>query len=286
MAATTQPRPATKPVPGRAVRHRSSPRERMPAAERVVRAANLAATREPQVAGYIDAGQIFPFAEGALYAVYAAPERVTDVALQPGETLISVAAGDTARWLIGDTTSGDKEARRTHILIKPVAAGLATNVVIATDRRTYHLALTSTAATAMTALAWTYPEDALIAVKRTPDQPVVSSSPPPVPGIAPDRLEFGYSLSGARPAWRPLRVFDDGRQTYIEFPPGLAVGEAPPLFLVDPNGVAQLVNYRLIGRYYVVDRLFDRAELRLGLKHQIVVRITRVASNTRAKQSS
>ena len=34
--------------------------------------------------------------------------------------------------------------------------------------------------------------------------------------------------------------------------------------------------YRLRGRYYVVDRLFDAAELRLGTKHQDVVRITRV----------
>jgi type IV secretion system protein TrbG len=36
-----------------------------------------------------------------------------------------------------------------------------------------------------------------------------------------------------------------------------------------------LVNYRMRGDYYVVDRLFDAAELRLGEKHQDIVRITR-----------
>ena len=82
------------------------------------------------------------------------------------------------------------------------------------------------------------------------------------------------------PDWRPLRAFDDGRQTFIEFPPSLAVGEAPPLFLVDRKGEAQLVNYRLRGRYYIVDRLFDAAELRLGTKRQQVVRISRTGRSS------
>jgi type IV secretion system protein VirB9 len=73
-----------------------------------------------------------------------------------------------------------------------------------------------------------------------------------------------------------LRAFDDGRQTFIEFPASLAVGEAPPLFLVDAKGTVSLVNYRVQGRYYVVDRIFDTAELRLGLKHQDVVQISRL----------
>ena len=72
-----------------------------------------------------------------------------------------------------------------------------------------------------------------------------------------------------------MRAFDDGRQTFIEFPPTIATGVAPPLFVVDAKGEASLVNYRVNGRFYIVDRLFDLAELRFGLKHQDVVRITR-----------
>ncbi len=81
--------------------------------------------------------------------------------------------------------------------------------------------------------------------------------------------------SGDKPVWRPLRAFDDGRQTFIEFPPSLAQGEAPPLFLVGADKKAELVNYRISGRFYIVDRLFDTAELRLGLKKQQIVRIAR-----------
>ncbi len=62
-------------------------------------------------------------------------------------------------------------------------------------------------------------------------------------------------------------------QTFIEFSPSIAVGEAPPLFVIGEEGEAQLVNYRVAGRYYVVDRLFGAAELRLGGKKQKVVRI-------------
>lgn len=263
------PAPIAAPPPHRRAKSRK-PRE----AEIRVAAANRSATREPIAAGFINAVQVYPYAEGSLYQVYAAPERVTDIALQPGETLISVAAGDTARWVIGDTTSGSGSDKRTHVLLKPFSAGLATNVVITTDRRSYHLALISSAVTAMVALSWTYPQDALIALKRAAEER--QAEMPVATGIAPDQLHFNYAISGDRPAWRPLRAFDDGRQTYVEFPASLIVGEAPPLFLVDRKGDAQLVNYRLQGRFYVVDRIFDAAELRLGLKKQDVVRITRI----------
>jgi len=83
-----------------------------------------------------------------------------------------------------------------------------------------------------------------------------------------------------------LRAFDDGRQTFIEFPASLGVGEAPPLFLVDAKGTTSLVNYRVQGRYYVVDRLFDTAELRLGLKHQQVVRISRTGEPVSGRRGS
>src|SRR3546814_15228051 len=79
-----------------------------------VAAANRAATLEPQAQGFVNAVQVFPFADGAIYQVYTAPGAVTDIALQPGESLVSVAAGDTVRWVIGDTTSGSGAEKRTH----------------------------------------------------------------------------------------------------------------------------------------------------------------------------
>lgn len=243
--------------------------------------ANKAALREPTKAGFIEALQIYPFAEGAIYRLYAAPGVVTDIGLQPGEAVTSVAAGDTARWTVGDTTSGRDENKRTHILIKPFAAGLATNLIIATDRRTYHLELRSTARTAMSAISWTYPLDDLIALKQKEEAAVAAA--PAASGIAPETLNFNYAISGDRPDWRPVRAFDDGRQTYVEFPPGVAAGEVPPLFVLGSTGEAELVNYRMSGRYFIVDRLFSAAELRLGAKHQQVVRIIRTEAASHPK---
>ena len=253
-------------------------------AELRVHAANHRATLEPETSGYVNAVQVYPFSDGAIYHVLTAPGEVTDIALQPGEKLGAVAAGDTVRWVIGDTTSGSVEGERTHVLIKPFAPGLSTNVIITTARRTYHLALTSTGHIAMAALSWTYPQDELIALKAAAVQ--AAAVQPVASGFSVDQLHFGYTISGDSPTWRPLRAFDDGRQTFIEFPASLSVGEAPPLFLVDAKGAASLVNYRVQGRYYVVDRIFDTAELRLGLKHQDIVRISRVGETDAARRRS
>lgn len=257
-----------------------SPDAQTPAAR--VRSANQAALREPSIAGYINAVQVYPYGEGVLYRLYAAPERVTDISLQPGETVTAVAAGDTVRWTIGDTTSGNGDTRRTHILVKPFAAGLSTNIVITTDRRAYHLQLKSTLATAMTAISWTYPGDALLALRRS--ETAIAAAAPIATGLAVEKLNFAYAISGDDPPWRPLRAFDDGQQVFIEFPASISVGEAPPLFVIDAAGDASLVNYRMAGRYYVVDRLFSAAELRLGAQHQQVVRISRDGSERRGQR--
>jgi len=226
--------------------------------------------------------QVYAWRDGGLYILRAAPEQLTDIALEPGETLNAVAAGDTSRWTVGDTTSGSGDARRTHILIKPFAAGLRTNLVITTDRRVYRLQLESHARGAMSAISWTYTEDALIALRRREAE--AAAARPVAAGIAVDSLNFNYAIEGDRPAWRPVRVFDDGRQTFIEFPASIAVGEAPPLFLVGEGGAPALVNYRMSGRYYVVDRLFEAAELRLGARRQQIVRISRAGAGRAARR--
>lgn len=159
-------------------------------------------------------------------------------------------------------------------------ADILVDPVITTDRRVYHLNLVSGARDAMAAVAWTYSKDALIALRNVAE--TAQAAAPVASGIEIDRLRFDYVISGDRPSWRPIRAFDDGRQTFIEFPPTLGVNEAPPLFLVGAKDEAQLVNYRVSGRHYVVDRLFDVAELRLGTKKQTVVRITRTGDERSA----
>ncbi|HEX5258726.1 MAG TPA: P-type conjugative transfer protein TrbG [Sphingomicrobium sp.] len=271
------------PIP--AAKHDRSATARTGKAVPLVRvvAANRNAVEEPDAAFYLGAAQVYPWSEGSLYRLYAAPEQISDVALEPGETLVSVAAGDTARWVIGDTSSGSGPARRTHILVKPVAPGLRTNLIIATDRRIYHVEAVSTERTAMATISWTYPQDSLIALRAGP---ATAPDPAVAPAVAVEALNFGYRIEGDNVAWRPVRAFDDGHQTFIEFPATLGDGEAPPLFVTGTDGKAELVNYRVKGHYYVVDRLFGAAELRLGGKHQQIVRIVRENGERRARRSA
>src|SRR3546814_7598818 len=65
----------------------------------------------------------------------------------------------------------------------------------------------------------------------------------------------------------------------------IVVGDAPPLFLVDGKGEAQLVNYRFRDRFYIVDRIFDQAELRFGTRTQQVVSVVRTGSTRRRRAS-
>jgi type IV secretion system protein TrbG len=242
----------------------------------VVRA-NAAARVEPDPAGYVNAIQHYPYADGALFQVYTAPGQITDIVLQEGEQLVGtgpVAAGDTVRWIIGDTVSGTGENSRIHILVKPTRPNIATNLLINTDRRTYHLELRATPASYMASVSWFYPQDQLIALRKA--QAEQERRAPVATGIDFATLDFRYRIGGDRPDWRPIRVFDNGSQVFIEFAEAIATRDMPPLFVIGDSGNAELVNYRVQGHYIVVDRLFAAAELRLGTgKHQNCVRIER-----------
>ena len=231
--------------------------------------ARVAPTRE----GYVNAIQVWPYTDGALYQVYAAPGRVTVISLQAGEELVTVAAGDTVRWVVGDTSSGSGDALRVNVLVKPVRTGLKTNLVVTTNRRTYLIELTSTEKAWMASVSWDYPKDRMLALQRQAQ--AAQTAAPVDAGLSLERIRFRYAISGSTPPWKPLRAFDDGEKVYIQFPAGIAQGELPPLFVIGAQGDGQLVNYRFRSPYYIVDRLFGAAELRLGADKGDVVRIER-----------
>ncbi|RSC92834.1 P-type conjugative transfer protein TrbG, partial [Pandoraea apista] len=149
--------------------------------------ARIAPTRE----GYVNAIQVWPYSDGALYQVYAAPGRVTVVSLQPGEELVTVAAGDTVRWIVGDTSSGSGEALRVNVLVKPTRSGLKTNLVITTSRRTYLLELTSTEKAWMASVSWDYPKDRMLALQRQAQ--AAQTAAPVDTGLALEKIRFRYT---------------------------------------------------------------------------------------------
>ncbi len=191
---------------------------------------------------------------------------------------MTVAASNTVRWIVDETSSGSGDELRINVLVKPIRSGLKTNLVITTSRRTYLLELASTERAWMASVSCDYPRDRMLALQRQAQ--AAQATTPVDAGLSLERIRFRYAISGSNPPWKPLRAFDDGEKVYIQFPAGIAQGELPPLFVIGAQGDGQLVNYRFRPPYYIVDRLFGAAELRLGGDGGDVVRIER-ADGTR-----
>jgi P-type conjugative transfer protein TrbG len=216
--------------------------------------------------------ELYPYDEGQEPTVDCAPLRTTDIQLEPGETITDVASGDSERWLITPAASGDPRNPTPHLAIKPTAGGISTNLTIYTTRHIYHLMLRSRAGREMQEVAFYYPEELEEAMRdadhaaekaREPQsQPdgVVASLASLDPGV----LNFSYAVSGPKVPWKPIRAFDDGTHVFIQMPATTKSSDVPALMVAAGDG-SEMVNYRVRGDYYVVDKLFDQAVLVSGV---------------------
>lgn len=195
-----------------------------------------------------------------------APLHVCDIKLQPGEVVQQINAGDSYEWKIAPAVSGRGQSAVTHVLVKPVNAGLSTDLVISTNRRTYTIQLVSDHHSWMPVISFAYPGDLQAAWSSYHAKMAKAADNNQLPsGQDVSKLDFDYRLSGDHPGWRPVRVYTDGTKTYIDFPKRMLVTTAPVLLALGDNGKTELVNYRVKGTVYVVDRVLTRAELISGV---------------------
>jgi len=297
--AASPPSPPTAPPPESAPVSTSGPRPyetttRGPApgrsaasGRRAIVAANSEARAASRSDAFVGGVQIFAWSPGRVFEVWTAPLRVTTLTLGDGETLVSRAAGDTVRWQIGETTSGAGPDQRTHVLLKPLERGLETNLVLTTNLRVYYIELKSGPADGFNAaVAWNTPAGAYASPFTGAGGAGAPGGPRPIPDpvATPEGpLDARYRIEpqGRRARWTPTAVFNDGARTFIAFADDLQTDEAPALFVLAADGEAQLVNYRQAGGLFIVDRVFDRAELRLGDRRPQIVRIRRLQGAAR-----
>jgi type IV secretion system protein TrbG len=235
--------------------------------------------------------------------------QVTDVALEPGEAIISVSTGDNLRWSVEAVSSGEGAAQQPHLIIKPFDRGLATSVVVTTTRRSYHLTLRSTDQEYMHEVSFTYPGEPqkqaspaptpqqtakvnvamteAVAPVSTPEKKVVHKTSGELPRgkVRPDppgppqftRDPDSYRIGG-NPRWRPINVYNDGRKTYVVMTEEMTRTEAPALLVLRRNNSLigydkVLANYRVQHKTYIVDTVFDRAILVSGRDKVTLTRV-------------
>lgn len=264
-----------RPLPAAQVSsHRNSSKQ----AAYVVQEANAKATSSPDPAGYYNAIMVFDYAPGVLFRVFTAPLRFTAIQLQPGEKVLGkIVIGDNVRWAtaIGKAQAGQLD--QFVVYVKPTRPDLATTMTINTDRRSYFVDLTSCPDDYMVAVAWRYPQDEVAQLEAAAAQQDAADKATTATLVRLDSANFSYSVKAERghPAWMPLQVFDDGTRTFIRFPVAMLKREAPAFFVLDATNQIQIVNVRVKNEYYIVDRLFERAELRVGQQDQEIVHIVR-----------
>jgi type IV secretion system protein VirB9 len=215
--------------------------------------------------------------DGSLRFVYGGPTEasltcrplfVCDVVLQSGETVLNLGVGDSARWVIASAQAGPGGAQ-PHVFVKPTEAGLDTNLVITTTKRTYYVRIVSAPQSRYTRISFSYPEDeanaaaAALADQRQRDEEKAAN----LPLLPPDQLDRKYKIVGEK-TLAPQRVYNDGVHSFIEY--DTLPTEIPVVYGVAVDGSEQIVNYRLHDKTYIVDSLLPGFDLILnagGGKH-------------------
>ena len=208
-----------------------------------------------------DAEMSYIYSPGGLYTVYTQPGFLTDVKLAPGEEITSIVAGDTARWQVERSFA----VGSWHVYVKPLKAGLETNLIVNTNRHSYQLLVKSTT-WRNPIVSWIYPQEQRSVLYQAPPEKASQNDILAVLAVPPDLLNYDYKVSRTSLSWAPLAVFDDTKKVYIKLPENLR--ELPTL-IVKERGEIIMVNQRFKQNYFIVDRLFSEAELRIG-KNEVV----------------
>lgn len=211
----------------------------------------------------------FDYDDDRIYKVLVRPRNTTQLKLGGDERVTYVSAGDSSNFSVTVPSS------KAFVEVKPKWENVSTNLLVVTNKRSYHLDLQSTAEGKKwyTRVAWAYADAALLDQTRPPaDDPGATPArggtraavgrESAAPGVDVEKLYFKYDIEGDAP-FRPVQVFDDGSHTFIRLPDDLQ--ELPALFMLTPDADdSALVNYSVNAPYLIVQRTMAKFVLKLG----------------------
>jgi type IV secretory pathway VirB9-like protein len=209
------------------------------------------------------------------YTDYAAPLVLdlsptddVDLALQRGETIDGVAFGDSEEFMAAPIVSAVP-----HLILKCKVTGKdTTGAVYVSSGRIYRLHLRCRDKTTIDSISYYYPQQILAAMHAADAAPATppQEADPIAPTIDAGRINRAYKIDGAKNIpWRPVAVMDDGARVWIETPH--TTSPIAPILTGDDGAT---LNYRVRGNYYVVDSLFNHAQLTSGDDKVTITRVS------------
>jgi type IV secretion system protein VirB9 len=212
----------------------------------------------------------FAYANGGMYKIYCKVGYLTDIRFKPGEKITFVGGGNTAQWTLDTANTGSGETSVAHLYIKPNFKDVNTNLIVNTTNHSYQIVLNSSD-WYNPIVSWTYTSEEQIAAKLGQAKDDVLFTERSLNLLSPEGLNFSYKIKKDDDCrWAPTMIFDDGMKTYIKMPSSIRQGNAPVLFIKEKGKKElSLVNYRIKDGYYIVDRLFSQAELRVSEKDYV-----------------
>jgi type IV secretion system protein VirB9 len=172
------------------------------------------------------------------------------------ETISTISMGDPTLWLF--------EHMGNRLFLKPVGEDSSeTNMTVITNKHVYHFELMAKEAESINdkdlifVAKFVYPDEKDKNIIEFPK--VAESDEPDMRDLS--IYNFNYQYTGT-PAIAPIKVFDNGKFTYFQFPKFSA--DLPAIFAVDAEGFESLINFRSVGEYIVVERLSPQFTLRNG----------------------
>ena len=207
------------------------------------------------------------------------PLNFCSLQLQPGERPIEdLALGDSVLWSAELRVSGSAEHPHVRVVIKPDEHATQTSLLIATNKRFYDVQLIKSDTEYTHALAFTYPRElkarndakiAQLAAAQTKKQKIQQAAlakksiPVGNTSVPVARLDFDYAIKG-KAKFKPARVFNDGRKTYIDLPETYR-GEKPVFLAAGTKAVDEIVNSRWSGNRLTIDRVIEAGNLVRGV---------------------
>ena len=250
-------------------------------AEDAQRAVQTAWQGQAATAALGEAGRVVVIYGEAPAALVCAPLHICAIEFGPEEEFHDTPSlSDPVRWQMELREGFAGGTRRQYLILKPAEAAEPAILTAFTNRRFYSIRLVPDPFSYTPILSFRFPDDEAEAIRTRLEadrraeaeaaaiaasavQAVTARTGVPVEDglVAAGELNFDYLISGEA-EFAPQRIYDDGAKTYIELPRSWK-GEHP-VYHAHTDEADRVVNYRIDGRRYEIEGVFEAGALRLG----------------------